>query len=206
MTSFIYTTITGNNADLIKDVGELYFKDGFIICDPTFGKGVFWRKIDLTRFEFFPSDLLTCPDHQYDFRHLPYAEDSFNVLVFDPPYCHNPGCLIVDANYKNAATTKGFYHRDIIQLYREGMIEAARVLQPGGLLLVKCKDEIESSKQRRSHIELYSLALDELRFTDEALFILKQKNNPIVQHKRQLHPRKNCSYLWVFRKNEKTKR
>jgi len=86
------------------------------------------------------------------------------------------------------------------------MIEAARVLQPGGLLLVKCKDEIESSKQRRSHIELYSLALDELRFTDEALFILKQKNNPIVQHKRQLHPRKNCSYLWVFRKNEKTKR
>jgi hypothetical protein len=30
------------------------------------------------------------------------------------------------------------------------------------------------------------------------LFVVTQKVNPVVQHKKQKHSRKNHSYLWVF--------
>jgi methylase of polypeptide subunit release factors len=136
----------------------------------------------------------------YDFRDLPYRDADFDGVVFDPPYVHNPGRLMVDRNYRNAETTKGLSHEGIIELYRQGMREAVRILRRGGLLLVKCKDEIESGKERRSHIEIYNIAVYELGLTDEGLFALTPKVNPVVQVKQQRHPRKNHSNLWVFRK------
>jgi hypothetical protein len=91
------------------------------------------------------------------------------------------------------------YHDDILDLYTSGMSEAWRVLKWGGYLWVKCKDELESSTQRWSHIELFLIAV-ELGFYAKDLFILTQTQNPIIQHKAQQHSRKNHSYLWVFEK------
>jgi hypothetical protein len=90
-------------------------------------------------------------------------------------------------------------HADIIDLYRSGMIEARRVLRPGGLLWLKCKDEIESGKQRRSHIELWLIAR-ELGFDDQDLFTLDAGIVNCGRWRRQLHARKTQSYLWIFRK------
>jgi tRNA G10 N-methylase Trm11 len=190
--------MVGDNSALISRVAKMYIKEGDYIADVTYGKGVFWREVDLFKFNFNPSDILTC-ENKYDFRKLPYPNGMFDSVVFDPPYCHNPGKMIVDANYRNAETTKGFYHVDIIELYRAGMAEAKRILKnPGGLLWVKCKDEIESSYQRWSHIELYNIARN-LDFYAKDLFVLTQKMDPIVQHKNQQHSRKNHSYLWIFK-------
>jgi hypothetical protein len=196
----IYTSYTCNNDLLFNRVEQLYFKSGFRVADVTFGKGVFWKLIDLDKYDFYASDIITCPEAPYDFRSLPqdiYGDESFDVVVFDPPYAHNPGQMIVDANYQNASTTKGFYHKDIINLYREGRVEAKRILKVGGFLLVKCKDEIESSVQKRSHIEIWQIAL-ELGFVDKDLFVLTQKTHPTIQHLPQKHARKNNSFLWVF--------
>jgi hypothetical protein len=107
--------------------------------------------------------------------------------------------MLVNSNYKNRETTQGCYHADIIQLYRDGMREANRILRPHGLMLVKCQDEIESSKQKMSHIELYDIAVKELGMVVQDLFVLFQKRRPVIQHKNQKHARKNHSYMWVFR-------
>jgi len=201
----IYTSEVGDNGDLIAHVVTMYLKPGDSIADVTYGKGVFWRKIDQTNYDVHLSDIITGPA-RYDFRNLPYKKETLNCVILDPPYCHNPGQMIVDKNYKNAETTGGMYHNDIIHLYVDGMREAFRVLKTGGYLLVKCKDEIESSYQRWSHIEIYNAAID-IGFFAEDLFILTQKSNPIVQHKQQQHARKNHSYLWVFKKpSEQEKR
>jgi hypothetical protein len=114
--------------------------------------------------------------------------------------------MIINANYKNSETTKGFYHKDIINLYHDGMLEAKRILKnPNGLLWVKCKDEIESSYQRWSHIEIYKIAL-ELGFYGKDFFVLTQNIKPVIQHKQQ-HSRKNQSYLWIFKlPNEREKK
>lgn len=197
---------------MIAQVMDFYFEDGARIADVTFGMGAFWRKTDLKRIRLLGTDIK--PQSAYkgydkkfpdvkitgriDFRHLPYRARSFDGVVFDPPYMHNPGRPMYDT-YNNAETTSGMYHRDIMQLYADGMADSVRVLKYGGLLFVKCKDEIESGRQCWSHVEVLQLA-EMLKLVDEDLFVLVQSSKPVIQHSRQLHARKNHSYLWVFRK------
>jgi len=195
----VYTAYTENNNFLILKVSKLYLKPGDKIADITYGKGTFWKDIDLSQFKLSPSDIRTCPESPYDFRDLPYDDDSFDVVVFDPPYAHNPGNMIVNPAYQNKETTKGFYHKDIINLYKEGMEESFRIVKKGGFVFVKCQDEIETSKQRYSHIEIFNIA-EELGFYGKDLFVLVRKVFPVIQHKNQKHARKNHSYLWIFQK------
>ena len=189
----------GDNAVLFKEVAELYLKSGDKVADITFVKGTFWRDIDTGQFDFHASDLMTSAKRPFDFKKLPYGDAEFDAVVFDPPYAHNPGEMLGDDNYRNSATTKGFYHKDIIELYRRGMEESKRILKRRGLLFVKCQDEVESSSQRRSHIEIFDIATEELGLTDQDCFVLVTER-PVVQYKRQEHARKNHSFLWVFRK------
>ena len=197
----IYSIYEGNNAALVKEVSDFYISDGQYVADVTWGKGVFWKMVDTSRFYLFPSDIITLKDvgFDYDFCHLPYPDGVFHHVVLDPPYVHNPGRLIVDANYQNANTTKGFYHIDIMGLYKKGMAEALRCLKEGGRVWVKCQDQIESGYQRWSHVEIHDMAI-ELGLFGKDLFVLKQRGRPHIQHKRQLHARKAHSYLWIFQK------
>ena len=164
----------------------------------TYGKGVFWRNIDVGQYDFHPSDLRTCPTAKYDFRRLPYKSEMFHIVVFDPPYIHNPGRLYCEGNYRNSETTGGLNHVGIMRLYGEGMKEGHRILKPGGLLLVKCMDEIESGRQRWTHIEIREIAR-RLNMVAQDLFILIRQHPPLIQW-RQKHARKNHSYMWVFEK------
>jgi DNA modification methylase len=192
-----------NNDFLMAQVARLYFRPGDRIADVTYGKGVFWRQIDVSQFHFHPSDLLTVPDHPYDFRNLPYRSADFDVVVFDPPYMHHPKHPKVSPlsmEYRNFATTRGFSHDDIIQLYRDGMVEGHRILKAGGLMLVKCKDEMEDGRQKMSHIEVYDIAVSELHMEVHDQFVLTQTRPPL-HFGRLAHARKNHSYLWVFRKD-----
>src|SRR5262245_20801933 len=42
-------TVQGSNAALIAAVAKLYLKDGALVADPTWGKGVFWKRLDARR-------------------------------------------------------------------------------------------------------------------------------------------------------------
>jgi hypothetical protein len=196
----IVTCVQGGNSDLVANACLIYLQEGQEVADTTFGRGVFWKKVDVSKINLWVSDKITCPENSYDFRDLPYCDSSFNHVVFDPPYMHSVGNPMVEANYQNAATTKGMCHKDIIGLYREGMAEACRILKPEGLLWVKCQDEIESSKMMMSHLEIHDIAIGELKMTVQDLFILLQSKTPVLQHKTQKHARKNHSYLWLFKK------
>jgi len=193
----IFTSILGTNAVLLEEISKLYFEYGDSIADVTYGKGVFWKNINLEDYTFSPSDLVTCPDTPYDFRKLPYKNESFDCVVFDPPYMHTVGKPMVDANYKNSATTKNMYHSDIMKLYHDGMVEAKRILKLGGIMLVKCQDEIESGYQRWSHIDIYNIAT-KLQLYGKDLFVLTRNGNPPIQYKQQ-HARKKHSYMWIFK-------
>lgn len=195
----IYNCIQGDNGDLIRTVARLYLKKGDRVADLTYGRGAFWRQVDLADFDFYKSDKITCPSSPHDFRRLPYKDCLFDAVVLDPPFAHHGDSLLVEPAYNNASTTAGLYHEEIIQLYRQGMTESKRVLKAGGLMLVKCSDEIESSKQKRSHIEVHGISM-ELRLEDQDFFVLMRQHPPVVQFKMQKHARKNCSFLWVFKK------
>jgi DNA methylase len=216
-----------NNADMIADLADFYIPDKAVVADVTYGRGAFWRKTDTTRFNFRPSGLFANPPAndnnainltEWDFRYLPYGKDSIDVLVFDPPYMATPTCTKeylnrlgensgrpdttdFDKKYRTFKTTGGMKHDDIMNLYHKGIREAKRVLKSGGMLWVKCKDQLEASKQRWSHIDIWTMSR-RLGFIDKDLAILvptSQINHPIRGQQR--HMRKVHSYLWIFLKN-----
>lgn len=200
----VYTCVQGTNADLIATVARLYLHKGDRVADITYGEGAFWQKLSLPEHLFYRSDKITCPGSPHDFRRLPYGDGRFDVVVFDPPYAHHGDTMRFEPLYRNSITTATLRHREIMDLYRLGMTEAKRVLKPGGTLWVKCADEVESCRQRRSHVEVFQVAQD-LGLEDEDLFILMLDGAPVTNKRKQRHARKNCSFLWVFRKPARPK-
>lgn len=198
----VLTAVQGANAKLIEQVAKLYFPPKAKVADVTYGNGAFWEWEVSRDFSLTASDLysksasLPC----YDCRSLPYAREQFDVVVFDPPYMHGgkTAKASIGKCYGNAPTALKD-HKAIACLYYEGMKEAYRILKPGGILLVKCQDEIESGKQKRTHIEVFQFAYC-LQFKDLDLFVLMQNGTPCIRQREQKHARKNHSFLWVFRK------
>lgn len=100
-------------------------------------------------------------------------------------------------------TTGGMYHRDIRALYRGGIQEAWRILKPGGKLLIKGKDEVESGRQCWSHRELSDDA-EELGFYVRDMFLLVPKARTSMNRwSTQKHARKIHSFLLVLEKPAK---
>ena len=197
------TTVTfGTNEQLIADVASLYLADGDVVADVTYSSGRFWKKTDISRYHFLASDLIPmAPDVvSCDFRALPYRTGSIDALIFDPPYIHSPGKGMLKDRYNGLQTTDMITYADIMQLYKDGMTEAARVLRNGGQMWVKCKDTLASEKQRWSHITIYELA-QELGLYSRDLFLLVPPAPSSVttgRWARQIHARKVHSYLWIF--------
>jgi hypothetical protein len=210
----VVSVVNGNNAELISEVSRLYIADGDVVADVTFGLGAFWRSTDTSRFTLLASDLAADRSDlgglqgsfvQADFARLPYGSGSIDTVVLDPPYIHSPGRHQTDRRYNNAATTKGFYYSDILDLYVRGFQEAHRVLRAGGFLWVKCMDQVMSGRQQWAHVDLHRAAT-ELGFYGRDLFVLvptsrTSKNRWTTQH----HARKVHSYLWVFQKGTPTR-
>jgi hypothetical protein len=192
------TSIIGKNEDLLPHVMNIYAQEGDLIADVTYGNGNFWNKVDLGKYRFHPADIKT----GIDFRKLPYTNECFDMIVFDPPYMHgSPAPIRKDLDKTYANNDKGGWGKDYIyKLYKDGMKEAWRVLKFNGILLVKCQDQVESGKNLFDHIVIYNMAM-ELAYTAEDLFILTRNGNPMMRHNYQIHARKNHSYLWVFRKH-----
>jgi hypothetical protein len=197
------TTVTfGTNEQLIADVAALYLADGDVVADVTYSTGRFWKKTDTSRYQFLASDLMPERPHVLgaDFRALPYRAGAVDALIFDPPYIHSPGKGMLATRYNGLATTDMISYADIMQLYKDGMAEACRVLRDGGQLWVKCKDTLASDRQRWSHITIYELA-QELGLYSRDLFLLVPPAPSSVttgRWARQIHARKVHSYLWIF--------
>ena len=192
----VQSLIEGSNADLIRAVADLYLNPSDRIADLTYGKGVFWRQCP--ELNVTGSDLVTVPDRPYDFTATPYADNSFDVAVLDPPYIHSWSTHQTEARYQgNTTHAKGM--TAIWELYRQGMVEAQRIVRPGGRLLVKTKDTVESGRQRWSHIHLANVA-EGMGLYLRDLFILKTAG-PCERRwdgLEQKHSRKNASFLLVL--------
>lgn len=204
----VLTAVVGDNGDLFSKTFSLYVPDGSAVMDMTWGLGVFWKKIEQSKYRLIRNDIdPERGDIHQDFRCTGFQANEFYAIVLDPPYASRGGVRglkssIIDRGYNNRA--KAFElgiigNEKTMQFYKDGMKEAYRILHSKGVLFVKCMDEIMGGKQCRNHITIWKYAL-ELGFIDEDLFVLVQKSAPTMRHDYQLHARKNNSFLWVFRK------
>lgn len=81
------------------------------------------------------------PDVVCDFTHLPFDDESFNLVVFDPPHVEN---LQKDAWMRDAY---GSLDGDWQPMIREGVDECFRVLKQNGVLIFKWSDISVSTRE-----------------------------------------------------------
>lgn len=205
----IYSARVGNNAEVLPDILKLYVQPSAHVADVTYGRGAFWRDVDVTRYHFYPTDLQI----GVDARALPYEAACMDVLVFDPPYMHTPKTAYrspaYDSGYEGAYRNRASaslnisikkYHEAVLELYFHCALEAYRVLKTRGIYIVKCQDEVCASRQRLTHVELVN-KLEAVGFVAEDLFVVMSTRKPGVSRMiKQYHARKNHSYFLVFRK------
>ncbi|HVW70535.1 MAG TPA: DNA methyltransferase [Steroidobacteraceae bacterium] len=225
----VHSAYTEANSAVFPHILSIYVPKKSVVADVTYGKGVFWKKVNLKDYTVHFSDLKRdgLPRHVrggVDARRLDHTSASLDALVFDPPYMHTPGGTAHNGHqnfeeyYSNNAEqdhevaeeiwkeTNGKppkYHEAVLDLYFRAGKEALRVLKPGGIYIVKCQDEVCTNRQRLTHIEITN-ELERLGFTVEDLFVVVRKTRPGVSRliNRQYHARKNHSYFMVYRKGK----
>lgn len=200
----------GTNADLFPEILSLHVPIGSVVADVTFGKGVFWKKVEARRYRLQATDLKT----GVDCCKLPYEAGSLDCVVLDPPYMeglfrktkgHLAGAGSHQSfreHYSNGEATEHGpkYHQAVLDLYFRAGREAFRVLRSRGILIVKCQDEVSANIQHLTHVEIIS-EYEALGFYTKDLFVLVRSNRPgISRLKKQVHARKNHSYFLVFAK------
>lgn len=200
-----------NNEDIFPRILDLHVAPGSRIADVTWGKGVFWKRVEKDRYEVLGTDIQT----GVDCRALPYENGSLDCVVLDPPYMeglfrreehHLAGSgthASFRNHYSNGQATAGGpkWHDAVLDLYYAAGREAFRVLRRHGTFIVKCQDEVSANTQRLTHVELIN-EFASIGFYAKDLFVIVRQNRPVVSRMvRQVHARKNHSYFLIFIKD-----
>jgi len=213
----VMSAYVSGNADVFRQIIDLHVPIGAKIADVTYGNGVFWKNIDISKYELIATDIAT----GVDCRNLPYENESFDVLVLDPPYMegllrnntsHKAGTSTYSAfreyysNGDESNTNGPKWHKAVTDLYNKAGIEGFRVLKNDGILIVKCQDEVSANRQWLTHVEIINY-YEQLGFYTKDLFIVVRQNKVSISRLiKQKHARKNHSYFLVFVKAGKNKR
>lgn len=194
----ILSARVGSNAELIRDAVDLHLPDGSRVCDPTYGKGNFWAKIETGRFDLVASDIA---DGGPDARYLPYDDESFDAIVLDPPYIPtHDGDLKASIHGSYKVNDSGLRSaKEVSAFYADAIYGARGVVRPGGIAFVKCQDTTENHRAFWVHHDVLEAA-ETSGWEAIDLFILVQRGAPAQRHRSQQRARRNHSYLWVFRR------
>lgn len=209
-TNLTFSAYVSDNSEVFPRILSMWVPEGATIADVTYGTGVFWRKVDTSKYNFLPSDLKT----GVDARNLPYENNSLDAAVLDPPYMEglyreDVSNLAGDGShaafrhyYSNGQATNDNvlkYHDKVIDMYLSIGVEVRRCLRNGGVFIVKCQDEVSANRQKLTHIELV-YAFEKMGFYCDDLIVVVRANKPVVSRiKKQVHTRKNHSYFLIFK-------
>ncbi|MGL4250673.1 MAG: DNA methyltransferase [Aeromonas sp.] len=210
----VLSASVSGNEHVFPQVLKLHVPKGAKIADVTWGRGVFWKNVNMDDYEVIGTDI----SMGVDCRALPYEDVSLDCVVLDPPYME--GFYRKEASHKagtgshsglsqaysngdelngdteNTGTKK--WHAAVTDMYFKASKEAYRVLKKKGTLIVKCQDEVSAGKQWFTHVEIIN-ELESMGFYSKDLFVVVRHNKPVVSRLvKQVHARKNHSYFLVF--------
>lgn len=137
---------------------------------------------------------------------MPFRDESFDVVVFDPPHIPNQGRdRQKDFNTRFGLVLKSSRENgyNFSHLFSPFVREAYRVLLPEGILFCKITDYVHNHRLQWAHIDLVQAAARAEFVPCDC--IVKIRKGPIVDPKwqRAHHARRRHSYWLVFRKSNR---
>lgn len=197
--SNIIRSVYDSQNEVLAGMVSLYCKNG-VDYDPTYSKGVFYKKIDRPR---FVSDISAGAgvDFVSDVRNISVRNGGFKTIMFDPPFlATQPSGRPMGEMIKRFSLFKTM--KELYQFYKDSLIELHRVLSASGILIFKCQDQVSSGKQFIVHNFIINTA-ESIGFFTEDIFILVSNTRLINKFQvNQFHARKYHSYFLIFRKGE----
>jgi len=195
----IPSVIPGSNGMVIAAAARLGYLGGptSTVLDVTHGRGLWWTR-------HRPPGLVFNGD---DFRHRSEADDSVEIVCYDPPYISTGSRAksSIDDFYDRFGLGELNGWREIRQLIDDGLAECARILAPRGYLLVKCMDYVESGRKvwNTFHVVAEGERLG-LRLVDRFHHLTgggaQPMDNVDGSPREQKHAREVASMLLVFTK------
>ena len=200
-------SISYNQNHILKYILKLHCNNANTFdCDPCFGLGNFYIVTNLIEDYTIPA-----PDMIFDIEPRVdcvekcdctnlsnwFKDNECKSIIFDPPFCFG----IHGKAEQNISAQRFTMFKDfdsLKQMYYNSLKEFYRILEPNGILVVKCQDYTDS-KTTFTHCLVYNWAI-ELGFYAIDLFILL--NNSRIDNRllEQRVSRKCHSYFWVFKK------
>ena len=187
-----------NGALMYEAVAPLGYIQGRVL-DATYGEGTFWKRFPNELWWLTTNDLYKEADLRADFCRLPFRDEEFDAVVFDPPYklSGTPALGQFDLRY-GVGVAMPWQER--MRLIRRGALECLRVTKAGGHTLVKCQDQVCSGKvvwqtDEVTHV-MRTHGADKLDRFD-----LAHPPRPQPAGRKQVHARRNTSQLLVFRRS-----
>lgn len=194
------------DADLIEQLLQFYpHTEPKLILDATVNGGRFWRGstrpvigLDIDR-KHRPA---VCADNVA----MPFRDDAFDVVVYDPPHIPNQGrdkAKDFNTRFGLGARSPKEHGYTFAYTYPAFMAEAWRVLEKDGLLLCKIADYIHNHRYQWAHVDLIRAGQD-VGFTP-CDCIIKVRKGPIIDPKWKVahHTRRQHCYWIIFRKSNR---
>lgn len=196
----------GDDAALLERMLEFYPRETpRRILDATVNRGRFWRG---SSYEVIGIDIEERfkPTIVADNSRMPFANEAFDVVVYDPPHIPNQGKdRTKDFNTRFGLVVKSPRENgySLSHLYPGFVAEAYRVLKPEGLLLCKIADYIHNHRYQWAHIDFINASAAAGFCPCDC--IVKIRKGPIMspRWKNAYHARRHHCYWLVFRKSDR---
>jgi SAM-dependent methyltransferase len=171
------------------------------ILDASVNKGRIWGR-GKSRFKYVGMDIDPAvePDVVGDNTNMPFSDNSWDIVVYDPPHTGEQGKSKFAPIYGTGVSVA----RDgsLTHTYPAFLREARRVLKPRGLLLVKLADCTHRNKFQFATAEFY-MATRQFDFELQGNHVLPRKNVIIdPKWKKASHPRQNHCTWMAFRRSK----
>jgi SAM-dependent methyltransferase len=196
---------SGDDAELLEKMLCFYpKKKPKDILDATMNQGRFWRGSHrkVVGMDINPAYK---PDILADNCDMPCENESFDVVVYDPPHIPNQGKdRSKDFQDRFGLIVKSPVERgyNLTHTFRPFLKEAYRVLRQNGLLFCKIADYVHGHRFQWAHVEVVNAAA-KIGFTP-CDCIIKMRKGPITdpRWKKAHHARRQHCYWIVLRKSK----
>ena len=186
--------------EILSAIQQLHCPSGFEL-DATNGNGGFWENLPRPKlcFDLIPTESFVKAG---DFRRLPLGASSIKSMVLDPPFLTyvKPSKMgIMNGRFSGYWT-----YQNLLADYSAAIIEAFRILKPGGIFVFKVQDCVHNHALQATHCRVWLLA-QKKGFRLKDLFVLVAPSRlPVLaaSHGRQTqrHARVFHCFFLVFEK------